>query len=260
MSKGIAVVFLVAGLACAPYARAQEADEGWEADRPDFGEGTGTVAVGHFVIEAGATAIRLGEEKSLTIGEILLRAGLGSHVEARIGGGTFNRIDTGLRGESALSGLSDLSVGLKWRILDGEEGTARPDVALVVDEGLPIGGEEVGERAWETEAVLAVHWELSDRWAVGANLLAGRPKEDGERFTQTAWSLIAEASLNEKTGAFVEVYGFNKEEGDGSSTQYANAGITYRLAKDLQVDARVGAGFSDPHPNWFFGVGAAIHF
>jgi hypothetical protein len=260
MPRFMPAVFLIATLALAPALRAEGPEEEWEPDRPDFGEGVGTVAVGHFIFEAGTTVTRLGEEKSLTIGEALLRAGLGSRVEARIGTGTFNRIDPGIQGESTRSGLSDLSVGVKWRMIDGERGSAKPAIALVVDQGLPIGGDEVTERAWETEAVLAFNWELSERWSVGANLLGGRPKDGSERFTQTAWSVTTETSLTEKTGAYVEVYGFNREEVGGSSTQYANTGITYRIAKDLQLDARVGAGFSDPHPNWFFGVGASVHF
>lgn len=260
MAKIMPMVFLIATLALAPALRAEEPGEDWETDRPDFGEGVSTVAVGHFLLEAGTTVTRLGEEKSLTLGEALLRAGLGPQVEARIGVGTFNRIEPGIRGESTRTGLSDLSIGVKWRMLDGERGSAKPSVALVVAQGLPIGGDEVSERAWETEAVLAFHWELSERWSVGANLLGGRPKDGSERFTQTAWSVTAETAITEKTGAYLEVYGFNREEVGGSSTQYANTGVTCRIAKDLQLDARIGAGLSDPHPNWFFGVGAAVHF
>ena len=100
------------GIAIAVPAAAQM-DEPLVSDRPDFTESTGTIAPGHVQIEGGITRQEIGEEDSLSAGEILVRFGLGERLEARLGVGSWTRIE--VPGDE-LDGFEDPTVGLKVRL------------------------------------------------------------------------------------------------------------------------------------------------
>jgi hypothetical protein len=106
------------------------------------------------------------------------------------------------------------------------------------------------------EARLALAWDLSELWSLGANLGYARPVgEDEERFDQGSWSLAAGRSLGEAWAVFFEVYGFSEEEPGGEATSFLDTGVTYLIHGDLQLDARIGVGLDDAEPEVFAGLG-----
>lgn len=246
------------GLTLAIPAAAQM-DEPLVSDRPDFTESTGTIAPGHVQVEGGITRQEIGEADALSVGEILVRIGLGDRLEARLGVGSWTRLD--IPGDE-IDGYEDPTAGVKVRLTSpaDDRPPGFPAVALLVGTSIPVGSEELTVDEWEPEARLAFDWILTDLLSLGANLGVAWPSAGGERFDQLLGSLTVGIAATDRLGVFVETYGFSEEEPDGDATQYADTGVTFALTDDLQLDARVGFGLNDPSPERFVGVGAAFRW
>ena len=255
----------LAGLALAVPTNAQDLSglpDPLVADRPDFTESTLTIEPGHFQVESGVTFSRFGDEESQSLGEILVRIGVGDRVEARLGIGSYSRIDPGFAGAETISGYQDPSVGIKVRLNESDPDLrppGRPAMSLLFSTSVPVGDDELTADEWQPQAKLLLGWDLP--WfSLSSNLIYGYPVDGDERFHQFGATLSAGFSLTDRIGMFVETFGFNKEGANGSSTQYVDGGVTFSVFNDLQLDARVGFGLDDPSPNWFAGIGAAVRF
>lgn len=229
------------------------------SDRPDFSEGTNTVPLGHLQIEGGVTWQEVGKEDSLSVGELLLRYSLAENIEARLGVGSWTRID--VPGDQ-LEGYEDPVVQMKVRLTPpaDDRPPGFPAVALLVGTSIPVGSEELTADEWEPEALLAFDWELTDLLSLGANVGVAFPTDSGDRYDQIFASASLGIAATDRLGVFVETYGFSEEEPDGDSTQYVDTGVTFALTNDLAIDARVGFGLNDPSPERFVGVGAAYRW
>lgn len=258
-------IHVVAGLLLAAPLAAQDFSglpEPLVTDRPDFTESTSTLPPGHFQLEGGYTFSRQGDTDSQSLGELLLRAGVGERWEARFGIGSYDRIAPG-QGTARLSGYEDPTLGVKIRLTEDDPNLLPPGwprMSILLITSVPVGSEELTADEWQPEGKLALGWDLSDRISLGSNLIYAYPSDDGERFNQFAASLSAGMSFTDRLGIYLEGFGFSKESLDGSSTSYINSGLTYLASNDLQLDVRIGAGLDDPHPNWFAGLGAAVRF
>lgn len=255
----------LAGLALAVPTSAQDLSglpDPIVADRPDFTESTLTIPSGHYQIESGVTFSRFGEEESQSFGEVLVRIGAGERVEARLGIGSYTRIDPGFDGADTISGYEDPFIGFKVRLNESDPNLrppGHPAVSLLFSTSVPVGDDELTADEWQPETKLLLAWDLP--WfSLSSNLIYGYPVDGDERFHQFGATLSAGFSLTDRMGMFVEIFGFNKESVNGSSTQYIDSGVTFSVFNDLQLDARIGFGLDDPSPNWFAGVGAAVRF
>jgi len=224
-------------------------------DRPDFTESTSVVPRGMLQVEGGYTFERAGAVHTHAIGEVLGRVGLLDALELRIGLNSYTI--TSVAGGSS-TGVEDASLGVKLGLLrrDGH-GAAFPEAALIVATGLPTGGSAVTAGGWEPEAKLALGWDLSERLGVAANLNAASLHGNGGRTGELAGSVSFGYSLTDRIGSYAEYYGFYPTSGPGADTHFANAGLTYLLTDDFQVDARVGHNLGSPEGDYFFGIGLA---
>lgn len=254
-----AAALLAAGLLSAPAAaQLSGLDEPIVADRPDFTEGTSILDTGHFQLEGGYTFTRLDEEEGHTFGELLLRYGLTERIELRLEAGSYDRIDTG---DSRISGFEDPGIGLKVRLTDAATWIpGAPAVAVVAGTSVPVGDGELTSDAWEPSAVLAFDWELSDRLGVGANLGGAALEGEDGRFTQATWSVSGGYGLTDRLGSYLEYYGISEDEEDGPTLHYLDAGLTYLIHGDLQLDVRVGRGLNGEDPDDYVGFGAAVRW
>lgn len=249
---------LLLGIAMAVPAAAQ-VDGPLVGDRPDFTESTGTIARGHVQVEAGITRQEIGEEDALSVGEVLVRFGLGERLEARLGVGSWTRID--LPG-GQLEGFEDPDVGLKVRLTSpvDDRPPGFPAVAFILGTSVPVGSEELTTDEWEPEARLALDWILTDLLSLGANFGVAYPSDGGDRFDQLLASVTMGIAATDRLGVFVEAFGFSEEEPGGDATQYVDTGVTFALSDDLQLDARIGFGLNDPSPERFVGAGVVARW
>jgi hypothetical protein len=248
----------VLSIALVPRVNAQTlppAREPIVTDRPDFTEATDVVGSHRFQLEAGNTFARTGDETSNSLGEVLLRIGLGSRAELRVSPNSYVRTSAAHTAAAEhTAGIEDASLGAKLNIIAAPRGIA-PAVALLVGTSLPTGSRAFRHAAPEREAKLALGWSVAERWDLSGNLNYSASTEDGEHVVEQAASLSLGHELTSRLGSYVEAYGFRPRGGDG--TQYVNAGVTLQLSNDFQLDARVGSGVGRNASDYFGGLGLA---
>jgi len=222
-------------------------------DRPDFTESASVPGHGRVQVEAGWTVERGGDAHEHSVGEVLVRIGLGERFEARIEPGSWVSSDDG---EKETSGFDDAGLGFKVIVLDAAPPTI-PAAALLVSSSVPTGHHAIGESGWQPETRLALAWDLSDLWSLGANAGWGRPQHEGERFDQAVGSVALGRSLGSRLGAFAEIYGFAPVAPRGDDAAHADGGLTLALGPGAQLDVRAGVGLTDAAADWLFGLGFA---
>jgi hypothetical protein len=231
-----------------------EAQEQIVTDRPDFTESTASVDPGRVQLETGATLTEAGETDSTSFGEVLVRIGLTQALELRLGLNSWVHSD-GPGGSD--SDFEDTSVGLKLELMQPAEGASRavPELALLVATTLPTGTAESSPSGLQPGMTLALAWALNETVSLGANFGATSALDDDERFLEGAGSVALGIALRGDWGAFVEYYGFLPEGSAGDASHFGNAGLTYLISDDFQLDFRVGTALSGDDTDLFIGFG-----
>lgn len=249
----------VLGLLLCPAAASSQETESLVTDRPDFTESASVPGGGRIQVEGGWTVEVDGDARAHSLGEILVRIGLGERLEARIEPLTWISAD-GADGADDVVGLDDAGIGFKAMLFDARP-PGVPAAAFLLGTTVPTGDDGIGEQGWQPEARLALGWDLSELWALGANAGWGRPEENGERFHQALGSVAVGRTIGERLGTFLELYGLAPAgaEGDDDAV-YLDGGLTLAFGPDAQLDARAGAGLTEVAADWFFGLGFARRF
>ncbi len=227
------------------------------ADRPDFTDSPITITRGRTQIETGYTYTETGDLEERAIGELLVRIGWTEVVELRVG---FNsRILVNGPGVD-IAGNEDVSLGCKIRLSDPLPPGARlPQVAVILATTVPTGSDELSVSDPQPSAILALSWDRSERTSIGGSVGYARLGEKGARFGEISTSLSLGHDLSDRLGGFVEVYALARQEGRGNN-QFVNAGLTWALSKDSQLDFRAGTGLDSDSADFFVGAGAALRF
>jgi hypothetical protein len=230
-----------------------------ETDRPDFTETARTVPPGRIQIEGGYTFAKVDDDEAQTVGELLLRIAMGARTELRVNFGSY-ALQRGPGGRA--SGFEDIEIGVKveLRSASREFGLGLPDMALIAQTTLPTGASAFRENTTQPEAKLALAWDLSPRVSLGSNLNFAYQSEQGERYTEPSGSVTVGYAITERTGAYLELFGFAPSGEARPNTSYADGGLTYLVNDDLQLDARAGVGLNSARPDLFFGLGASRRF
>jgi len=227
-------------------------------DRPDQTESSETIAPGYVQFEFGWTHSADDEGPDVTsdsLPETLIRLGVTDHLEFRFGfdGYISNDID----GAGTDEGAGDLEIGLKWKLW--EEAGRRPQTAILAGTSLPTGETPFSSERFDPSIRLACAHTLTETLGLGYNLTgvwASEEDRTGDRDTTAsiAYSVVLGIALSEQTGTFVEFFG----EAPTSSGKPANsfdAGLTYLVADNLQLDILGGVGLSETADDWFVGAG-----
>jgi hypothetical protein len=225
-------------------------------DRPDFTESASTVAPGRFQLELGYTFTKSGTEERHDFGELLLRLGILSWLEGRLGLNSFSQIRA--PGENR-EGLEDVTASFKailFRKLD--DSPAAPQVALLFGARIPTGESGFGEDEVQPAVLVAMDFALTERLSLGSNLGWSYLHSDGERFHQGLGSVVLGFGITDPLTAFIEWYGFFPENRGGGSNHYLDTGLGWALGASFQLDWRIGVGLQEPDPNWFTGAGLSF--
>lgn len=242
-------------LLLSPTVASSQEPESLVTDRPDFTESASVPGGGRIQVEGGWTVEGDDDARAHSLGEVLVRIGIGERFEARIEPVTWISLDDGAGDE--VSGLDDAGIGFKAMLFDARP-PGVPAAAFLMGATIPTGDDEIGEEGWQPEARLALGWDLSELWSLGANAGWGRPEEDGERFDQALGSVALGRAIGERLGAFLELYGLAPAgAASDDDAAYLDGGLTLAFGPDAQLDARAGAGLTDSAADWFFGLGFA---
>jgi hypothetical protein len=256
MKKWLFITILTFSQVPAPCAGKPKSDELLVTDRPDFTESAEAVPAGRVQIEFGYTFDRVGREKLHSLGEVLARVGILEKTELRIG---INSYSLSRSPGANLSGFQDASLGFKIKLLEGaaKYGLGIPHIALLGGTTLPLGSDDFGEDEWQSDVKLAAAWDLSERFGLSSNVNFSSLSEDGDRFNQFSGSIAIGYALTEKTGCYLEYYGFVPDTENSSNTNFFNGGFTHLVSENFQLDIRGGIGLNGIEPEYFAGIGAA---
>lgn len=228
------------------------AQESIQTDRPDQTESPAIVPQKHLQVEAGILYEKISKDaENISHPTILWKYGVNDHFELRM--------ETELASQTnqfqKISGLVPLTFGLKVKLI--EEKNAIPTVSFLGH----LTTNTLGSKKLQTNHLapsfrFLFQHTLSERLNLGYNFGA---EWNGESPDATGIYTISSAyAFSEKLGGFVEFYGFlNKYQ---TADHRLDAGLTYLLNNDLQLDISSGIGLSNISPDYFISCGISYRF
>jgi hypothetical protein len=231
-------------------------------DRPDVTESTSIVPAGWLQAELGLTH-EDAAGTTLAVPGTLVRIGLSRRIEGRLGWGGWIDEDPadcvaggdGRPSDCGADGAGDAEAGLK--VLLVERSGARPDVAVLSAVSLPVGDEVFSSDGVDPSLLLLLGNDLSPvvAWGANAGLALVSPGDgvDGGRRTLASWSWSFGFAMTDRLGSFLEYFGEAPE--DGPALHAVDAGFTFLLTPDVQLDASGGVGLAERAPDVFLGAG-----
>jgi hypothetical protein len=232
-------------------------------DRPGFTDTPPALPAGAFQLEAGITNDRVGTPNPVTyttLGETLLRIGVGAQSEVRLFGNSYATRSTS--GGPSVHGMEDPKLGIKTTLHTKPDSTHSfvPNVAALVATTLPMGATQFRAAHAQPEAKLAVNWTTASPFSLYSNLGIGRLYTGVGRANRAWMSVAGWWSVNPKVSTFAEGMQIGRLSGSGSGTagSFVDGGVTYLINDRLQLDARIGRGVgSETSTERFFGAGLA---
>ena len=223
-------------------------------DRPGYTYGTATVPLGGVQAEVGYTDTRFSSTTYQTLGEGLLRVGVGPSTELRVFGNSYAlRSDAGLHSD----GLEDAKLGLKQRLWAGKgtTGFSAASVALLPATSVPVGSGGFGANAWQPELLVAAALPLSPKFSLAGNVGDSYEKLVDARAHKLLATLAGWLTVSSKLSVFGEYGGSRFADDPHSKLQYFDAGLALVPLPALQLDARVGHGVNGVKNDNFVGLG-----
>lgn len=242
-------VFLLTSLAI----NAQEENELKEniqeemiTDRPDATESPSAVPVGSLQIETGAfyESYKEGDIKNETLGynTTLLRYGVLKNFEVRVGWnfeeGRTSIDDTKI--DDVASGFSPLLLGMKVEI--AEEKGWLPEIGFLGHLMLPFtASSDFRPETTGVDFRFSLSHTLNDKSSIAYNIGAQWGNDSSE--AAYVYTLVYGYSILDSLGVYAEVYGDLPE--DSKANHYWDAGLTYSITNNIQLDATVGKSITD---------------
>ena len=241
-------------------------DEPLKADRPDFLEASSTVGKGRVQLESGYTFVRdrAGgtHVDSHSYPEALFRIGLfADWFEFRIGQNFSSNRTISTEVFQSTNGGEDLYLGTKLALT--EQKKTLPEMALIVQMTVPTGH----RRLTAGEVLPGFNWIcgwnlIEDRLSLGSGLQVNRAIDDSDHaYVELSQAVSFGYTLSQRLGAYTEWFGFFPDGAvspDVGPQHYFDAGFTYLITKNFQVDIRGGVGLNRWADDFFVGIGTAL--
>ena len=225
-------------------------------DRPGLATGTHTVMPGFLYVESGYQYERdRGDEGSSTqtFPQAVFRIGITESAELDIVWDGWNRDRT--RENTSEQSVADVSLGGKVRLLRSEN----LNISLMGLVSLPVGSAPSTSDA--VEPYLGVLWDLTHNEQVQwfGVLQTAQQQHDTGRVWVTDAIVGATFSHNDELASFVEYVISQSSAPDERTQTLVDAGFTYLLSPQTQLDISVGVALNDAARH-FFSVGVAQRF
>jgi hypothetical protein len=241
---------LLAALALAVPSHAQEpaADPRLvQPERPTVATHAHTVAPGYVEIEAGVEADRFAPGRRAVVAPIVTKVGLASHVQLNLSTPAFAAAND--IGQS--SGLGDIAIGLKWRLLDDH--ALLGDFAILpaikfptgsTSRGTGTGSRDIGITLISSHAFGPVAMDLNAAYTrIGTSGAA--PASDGALWTASFGFPVAG-----RLSWVAELFGSPTIDGSGApSTVALLTGPTFLLQRSFNLDLGLITPLHGDQPN-----------
>jgi hypothetical protein len=212
------------------------------AGRPLTVDDAAPVEPGKFQLEAGVGFVKGGDVRRFDL-STTLAAGVGPGLEVGAAfGGTLE--DRGGVNAETVAGVSDLGVGVKWRVVDLEEQAF--SLALAPTLKLPTAGERQGLGTGETDfdLTLIVTQGVGPATAVDVNVgftFVGEQDKTGYDGV-LRYGLAVRHQLGEWVWVVGDVFAVTAVDAGAPTAAGCSVGVQYELSPGLVLDAAVGTG------------------
>ncbi len=228
------------------------------ADRPGYTDTPTALPARGYQVEAGVTDDHVDSTTYRSAGEVLVRAGVGHHIELRFFGNSY-----GTRwapGIETTHGLEDAKFGAKLAVHEAPDSVhgLMPRIAFLAATTLATGDANRTAQKAQPEAKIAAAWTTSGPLSVYTNAGVGGVY-DGTAWGTHGWvSAALWFAASGKLSLFGEGIVTGRIAGTAIPSQYVDGGATWLFSNHLQADVRVGHGLGDnaSHEH-FVGAGAA---
>ena len=242
------------------------AGDALSTDRPDFVESSDVVGPGRLQIETGFSRARdssTGIQSRTRTTPTLLRFGLTEALELRAeSDGRTSVRTTDSFGTSKATGWSDASLGMKWRMQEGDAEHGMAGIAWLAHFDLDSGSSAFRGRGVRPSLRLVAEWDLPYDMSVGVMpgiALDRRP--DGHRFASGILAVTLGKAWSPAWRTYVEIAGQQlSSKRNGGSVVTLDTGLTYLVNDALQLDLSLQRGVTRESPDFVWGVGASIRF
>ena len=225
-------------------------------DRPTQAESPYIVPKGSFQIESGIVYTSRNDKTDIqdqwSIASTMLRYGIFNHFEVRVISSyeSTNVHVKETQKDSTYSGMGPLTAGFKITVI--EEKGIRPEIAIAAS----ITFRHLGSKNYSPTfsypiGKLALSHTLSKRFSLGYNIGFAYGGENADGFF--IYAAYLGFKITKRLWSFAEVYG------DFDNGNYPNhkldAGLTYLLLHNLQIDISGGSGLSQEVDKYFLNAG-----
>lgn len=224
-------------------------------DRPDQSESPYLIDKGYFQVEAGISSendepVKDFKINTLSAPSVLFRYGIAKNVELRGGIEVINSKTTSSGISTSESSMGPIMVGTKIKLFT--EKRSMPETSLILSISIPFKDNSAFQSDYiGTDFRFVMTNNLSKRFTLSYNI--------GGEFGAGAtgiYTVSLGASIVNKLGGFVELYGFMPQK--FLPDHRFDAGLTYLILKNVQVDAAFGFGISERSPDFFIGGGVSV--
>jgi hypothetical protein len=242
-----------------------EKEEPLESDRPDFTESSSTVGFRRLQIESGYTYTQAIEgdptHNAHDLPELLVRYGLAERLELRVAwdeGIVFDRsVDRKSGRVVADNGATDVEFGIKYALTKQDKW--RPQTALIVAVSAPIGSRSQTSGEVDVRLNYCYSWELGKKLSLGCSTGNLCTAESADHLSQFFQSASIGYGLTEKLRCYNEWYVLLRSDFDDERPQhYYDAGLTYLVTPNFQLDWRAGVGLNAAADGFFTGCGFTV--
>jgi Putative MetA-pathway of phenol degradation len=240
-------------------------EEPLESDRPNFTDSPATVGRGRLQFEGGYQFIHgvAGDSThdAHDLPELLVRYGVAERLELRIAwdpGFVFDR-QADLASERIVtdSGGSDIELGFKYALTKQDEW--QPESGIITSITAPVGARAQSSEQVDVLVNYLYSWKLNKKATLSGSTGGLWTAESGDHFTRFSQSASLDYELTEKLHAFNECYAlFRIDFHDDRPQYYYDAGLTYLVTPNFQLDWRAGVGLNDASDRFFTGCGLSI--
>lgn len=244
MKKGLS--FLITFISFGSMEAQKEELDPMITDRPDATESASTVKPGYIQIETGAYLTNFEKDgleiDATTYNTTLVRIGILDNLEMRLGWDFTEEEYTyqGQKLENILSGFSPLLFGTKIGITKEKNGW--PEIGLIGHLQLPfLAASDYRPETTGVDFRFAFAHSLSDKSSLSYN--AGVEWGNDSPEANYVYTISYGYSITDTFGFYLELYGDLPE--DSSANHLWDAGLTYLISNNVQLDATIGSGITE---------------
>lgn len=256
------------GLALTASLPALGAEEVIVTDRPDFVESSNTVGAGRFQVETSVNVERnrlAGTTEHTLTTPTLLRYGIAEAWELRVESDGYTHLSTSGSGtlpKTRERGYSDLSLGAKWHMRDGDSQTGAPSLGWLFHLDIPSGSSEFEGPGTVPSVRMVAEWELYNDFSLGVMPgLMWDINDDDQRFAAGILGVVVGRSWTDNFRTFVEWSGQRlASSSNGGSVITYDVGAAYLLSNHVQLDTALSFGANEYSPDLSWTVGLSVKY